>query len=327
MKKVILLVALALAVLSAASTASADKRATMQRVDKAIAGYFNNSKLRAKYASEIRRNNRDGSYTLSHNGRTMRFLMERKGKPDKHGKYPLYIALHGGGGAPSAVNDEQWEQMFSYYKDSVKNGIYIACRGISDTWDLHFQRDSYPLYDRLIQDMIYLHDVDPNRVYLLGFSAGGDGVYQIAPRMADRFAAANMSSGHPNGVSLVNLFICPLSIQVGIRDYYSRSGMRSVRGAEFEKLFATYSKRYGLSYKRRVLVHVPAGHNYVDNEVSYQSYVLKDPAKFAERGGRCWTNFSPCWRDMRICQGMTTAGRSACFRTPLWETMTSTATS
>lgn len=291
MKKVILLVALALAVLSAASTASADKRATMQRVDKAIAGYFNNSKLRAKYASEIRRNNRDGSYTLSHNGRTMRFLMEKKGKPDKHGKYPLYIALHGGGGAPSAVNDEQWEQMFSYYKDSVKNGIYIACRGISDTWDLHFQRDSYPLYDRLIQDMIYLHDVDPNRVYLLGFSAGGDGVYQIAPRMADRFAAANMSSGHPNGVSLVNLFNCPLSIQVGIRDYYSRSGMRSVRGAEFEKLFATYSDHYGLDYKHRVLVHVPAGHNYVDNEVSCQSYVLKDPAKFAEKGGEMLDEF------------------------------------
>ena len=60
--------------------------------------------------------------------------------------------------------------------------------GISDTWDLHFQEDSYPLYDRLIQNMIYTCNADPNRVYLLGFSAGGDGVYQILPRMADRFA-------------------------------------------------------------------------------------------------------------------------------------------
>ena len=39
---------------------------------------------------------------------------------------------------------------------------------------------------------IVFEDVDPNRVYLLGYSAGGDGVYQLAPRMADRFAAASM---------------------------------------------------------------------------------------------------------------------------------------
>ena len=33
---------------------------------------------------------------------------------------------------------------------------------------------------------------------------------QLAPRLADRFAAVNMSSGHPNGVSLLNLANCPI---------------------------------------------------------------------------------------------------------------------
>lgn len=135
-----------------------------------------------------------------------------------------------------------------------KRNIY-SCRGITDTWDLHFQEKSYPLYDILLQNMIYTHDADPNRVYLLGFSAGGDGVYQILPRMADRFAAGNMSSGHPNGVSLLNLANCPISIQAGIRDYYSRSAKRSVRAAEFEKTLTGYSKYYDLGYEHKVLIH------------------------------------------------------------------------
>ena len=49
--------------------------------------------------------------------------------------------------------------------------------------------------------MIAFHDVNPNRVYIMGRSAGGDGIYQVAPRMADRFAAAAMSAGHPNEAS------------------------------------------------------------------------------------------------------------------------------
>ena len=50
-----------------------------------------------------------------------------------------------------------------------------------------------------------LGDVDPNRVYIMGYSAGGDGVYQLAPRMADRWAAAAMMAGHPNDASPLGL--------------------------------------------------------------------------------------------------------------------------
>ena len=31
-------------------------------------------------------------------------------------------------------------------------------------------------------------------------------VYAVSARMPDRFAGANMCSGHPNGISLLNLF-------------------------------------------------------------------------------------------------------------------------
>lgn len=126
----------------------------------------------------------------------MKFTVDIVGEPDENG-YPLYITLHGGGGAPAETNNDQWVAMTEYYKYSVENGIYVAVRGMEDVWNLHFLDESYPMYDRLIEDMIMFSNADPNRVYLLGFSAGGDGVYAIAPRMADRFAAVNMSSGHP----------------------------------------------------------------------------------------------------------------------------------
>ena len=197
-----------------------------QMVEEATADYYQDPAVEEELSRELSWKEIDNGiggtvdvYTLEYDGSAMRFLMEQKGEPDENGLYPLYITLHGGGDWTPEDNDGQWFGMFQYYKEAVQNGIYVACRGITDTWDLHFRPESYPLYDRLIQAMISLYRADPNRVYLLGFSAGGDGVYQITPRMADRFAAANMSSGHPNGISMRNLMNCPFSIQVGVRDY------------------------------------------------------------------------------------------------------------
>ena len=212
---------------------------------------------------------------------TMRCIAQEIGEADEDGTWPLYIALHGGGGGPSEGNDSQWLMMAEYYSDSIGDGVYIACRGITDTWDLHFQPETYPLLDRLIEAMIYLYHVDPNQVYLLGFSAGGDGVYQLAPRLADRFAAVNMSSGHPNGVSLLNLANCPICLQVGVRDFYTDTALRSVRAAEFEKTLSEARDKYGFGYTHKVFVHVPEGHNFNDYE-SNLSTVLKDPAAYAE---------------------------------------------
>ena len=238
--------------------------------------------------------------TIELGDRRMQYSMEIIGDPDDDGLYPLYITLHGGGESTPEENNSQWVSMMTYYRDSVTNGIYVAVRGMEDVWNLHFLDDSYPMYDRLIEDMIMFENADPNRVYLLGFSAGGDGVYAVAPRMADRFAAANMSSGHPNDVSLLNTSNLPFEIQVGIRDYYSDTALRSIRGAEFEDTLNEYSRTFGFGYPHRVLVHVPEGHNYNDNfdvteefiemyglqdedPALLKSNVLKDPSEFASR--------------------------------------------
>ncbi|MBO7619441.1 MAG: hypothetical protein J6T06_02930, partial [Victivallales bacterium] len=147
----------------------------------------------------------------------MKFALYQIGD-EPEGGYPLYIALHGGGGTAPEVNDSQWEHMKIYYRSSVKCGIYVATRGVTNTWNLHCVDNSYPLYDRLIENCIAFKHVNPNRVYVLGYSAGGDGVYQIGSRMSDRFAAANMSAGHPNGISVNNLANLPFLLQLGSND-------------------------------------------------------------------------------------------------------------
>jgi len=51
-------------------------------------------------------------YTLSHRGKEMRFLKETIGEADESGRYPLYITLHGGGGGPEELNNEQWIEIW-----------------------------------------------------------------------------------------------------------------------------------------------------------------------------------------------------------------------
>ena len=190
--------------------------------------------------------------------------------------YPLYICLHGGGGTPSFINDSQWEHMQTYYQDSVTTGVYVAPRGITNTWNLHFVKESYELYDRLIASMIMCLNINPNRVYLLGFSAGGDGVYQVTPRMADRWAAANMSSGHPNGTKMVNLYHVPFAIQVGESDTaYNRCRV----GAEYGIMLDELQLQHPDGYVHECWVHFNKGHNFKDNDKNQCKYTVVSDLK------------------------------------------------
>jgi predicted esterase len=128
----------------------------------------------------------------------------------------LYISMHGGGGAPKRVNDSQWENQKRLYQ--LEEGVYVAPRAPTDTWDLWHQSHIDAFFDRLIENFVLFEDVNPDRVFLMGYSAGGDGVYQVAPRMADRFAAASMMAGHPNETSPLGLRNLPFTIHMGAND-------------------------------------------------------------------------------------------------------------
>jgi pimeloyl-ACP methyl ester carboxylesterase len=128
----------------------------------------------------------------------------------------LYISLHGGGNAPPKVNDQQWENQRTLYP--IKEGFCIVPRAPTNTWNLWHEGHIDNLLDSLIRYAVILEDVNPNKVYILGYSAGGDGVFQLAPRMADRFAAASMMAGHPGDANVLNLRNLPFAIYMGGRD-------------------------------------------------------------------------------------------------------------
>ena len=149
--------------------------------------------------------------------------------------HSLWISMHGGGGAPARVNDGQWNNQIELYEPA--EGIYVAPRAPTNTWNLWHQGHIDDLFDRLIENYVVDRGVDPNRVYLLGYSAGGDGVYQLAPRMADRFAAASMMAGHPNGVPVLGLRNLPFMIWMGAKDSaYQRNEQAASYGERLDEL-------------------------------------------------------------------------------------------
>lgn len=175
-------------------------------------------------------------------GKTLKWLEKDFGKAEP-GKRSLWISMHGGGGAPPAVNDQQWQNQIRLYQP--EEGIYVAPRAPGDTWDLWHQGHVDPLFVRLIEGMVAVRGVDPNRVYLMGYSAGGDGVWQIAPRMADRFAAASMMAGHPNEAKLDGLRNLPFAIFMGGNDAaYDRNKIAAAKGEELAKLQQADPKGY-----------------------------------------------------------------------------------
>ena len=230
---------------------------------------------------------------------TMRYTVEVFGEMPDAG-YPLYIAMHGGGADDTPdFNDSQWEAMQNYYTDHLDCGVYVAVRGVRDTWDTHFNPESYPLYDRLIEYMILTEYVDPNRVYLTGFSAGGDGAYAIGGRMSDRFAAVNMSSGHPNGISMENFYNLPIELQAG---EYDTDFDRNIITAQYGQLLDELQSEYPDHYEHRTLIHKDRGHNFED-------YSREEVEVYADidgyvSGGNLrteWVNsYAPDWLDGHV---------------------------
>jgi hypothetical protein len=150
-----------------------------------------------------------------------------------YGKRSLWISMHGGGGAPKKVNDQQWMNQGRLYQ--LEEGFYITPRAPTDTWNLWHQSHIDSLFGKLIDAYVVAEGVDPNRIYIMGYSAGGDGVYQLAPRMADRLAAAAMMAGHPNETKPDGLRNLAFALYVGGKD---SAYNRNVIGEKWKTMLA-----------------------------------------------------------------------------------------
>jgi hypothetical protein len=209
-----------------------------------------------EHAANIREERADEleAKTLRADEHELRFRWKEYGESPPGGR-SLWISMHGGGGAPREVNDRQWANQIRLYQP--EEGIYVAPRAPSDSWNMWHRAEVDMLFDRLIETAIVVWRVDPDRVYLLGYSAGGDGVYQLAPRMADRFAAAAMMAGHPNDATPHGLRNLPFALYMGGRDAaYNRNTV----AAKWGERLAELQRGDADGYPHRVVIYEELGH-------------------------------------------------------------------
>ncbi|MHC4177602.1 MAG: transglutaminase domain-containing protein, partial [Planctomycetota bacterium] len=126
------------------------------------------------------------------------YVVRKVGSMPERG-WPLLIAMHGGGGAPKRVNDSQWRVMQRYYRDQdeVEGYLYLALRAPNDKWNGFYDWYNLPLTANLIRQFLLLENVDPSKVFIMGYSHGGYGPFYIGTKMADRFAAVHVSAAAP----------------------------------------------------------------------------------------------------------------------------------
>ena len=194
------------------------------------------------------------SKVIEMDGLKMKFEVLKFGEKPKTG-HSLFISMHGGGGAPARVNEQQWRNQIRLYEP--EEGIYLVPRAPTDTWNLWHQSHIDKFFGRIIEDAIAFEDVNPNRVYIMGYSAGGDGVYQLAPRMADQLAAAAMMAGHPNDASPLGLRNIGFTLHMGGKDSaYKRNEV----AAQWKEKLAELRESDPKGYAHEVTIHPDHGH-------------------------------------------------------------------
>lgn len=171
---------------SAAEKALRKNEAAMRALAwQAFLAATNHGDLRASYSDhKVRFNEHVSPYTV----KTVGTRSERG--------WGLVIAMHGGGGTTQEFNDQQWRHMQIYYREHPEVGgyLYVALRAPNNTWNGFYTDYAYPLMANLVQQFLLCGDVDPNKVFIMGYSHGGYGAYAMGPKMADRFAGIHASA-------------------------------------------------------------------------------------------------------------------------------------
>lgn len=194
-------------------------------------------------------------------GKTLKWLEKSFGEaPD--GRHSLWITMHGGGQTTTEENDRNWLGYFGRY-EFPPGAINVAPRAPADSWDMWHVPWVDDLFDRLIADFVMQRGVDPDHVYLIGYSAGGDGVYQLAPRLSDRFAAATMCAGHPNQVTPEGLRNLAFFLYMGGDD---SAYNRNVVVREFSAKMDVLQAADPAGYPHRLTVYPGLQHNMQNRE-------------------------------------------------------------
>lgn len=155
----------------------------------------------------------------------LRFAINTFGAAPADG-HSLFISLHDGGDAPAAINDEKWLNQIYISSNNpklynIREGVVIVPRAPTNATNMWYTKDIDDLMDKLIRAAVIFANVNPNKVYLMGYGAGGDGVYRLASRMAEKWAAVSASAGCPGNTSPENFRNVGVAISAGALDTYN----------------------------------------------------------------------------------------------------------
>lgn len=195
------------------------------------------------------------------NNKTLKFETAIYGEKPKNGR-SLYISMHGGGGTASSVNDAQWKNQIAMTSNSaqyynIQEGVVVVPRAPVDEWNMWFQSEMNDFIADIILSAVLFEDVNPNKVYIMGYSAGGDGTFRLAARLADYFAAASMSAGHPGEITPINLRNIGFALNMGGKD---EAYNRNTLAKEWKNKLAALSKENPNEYKHQVNIFEEDGH-------------------------------------------------------------------
>lgn len=148
------------------------------------------------------------------------YAVRAVGSMPKNG-WPVFIAMHAGG-KTKEDNDGYWQAMQRYYRDQpgVEGYLYVTPRAPDDTWSGFHSNYSVFLTDNLIRQLTAFANIDPNKVFLMGYSHGGYGAFYQGLRMADHFAAVHASAAALSSRDDIgkNLRNTPFTYMVGGKD-------------------------------------------------------------------------------------------------------------
>jgi len=204
------------------------------------------------------------------------------GKPAK-GK-PVLVYLHGGGNAGkhngAHDNEMAWGWGMPRTKGLRAAPVKLLVRCVDDTAVNAWILDSgVQAVNAVLEAFLRQHpEVDTNRIYLLGVSMGGFGIWRFAATEADRYAAvAGLGGGCTIGQDAVaNLRLLPVGVFIGEKDTAAGRLSGSRQGRD---MIAKAREEDGDGYACDYREYPGVSHMYPDG-------VYKDIDKFLERQRR-----------------------------------------
>ena len=133
--------------------------------------------------------------------------------------YLVYVPKNLGENRPLLISCHGMNQDAAYQKgmlaiESVADTakfVTVFPNGIDKGWDISGDRD-IRFMKALIDEMVTKYKINPNQVFLSGFSMGGMFTYHAMNKMPDKIAAFAPISGYPMGGTTANASVRPIPI-------------------------------------------------------------------------------------------------------------------